>query len=107
MRLPFVSRERFDEERARAVKAEADLEAMREKFLAYLQTASVAPVIGENTDLSTIQPIAGRPTIANVIAIANRDAYKAAQVPGAKGVAAQLEEARTNLLRIKREANGG
>ena len=107
MRLPVVSRERFDEERARAVKAEADLEAMREKFLAYLQTASVAPVIGENTDLSTIQPIAGRPTIANVIAIANRDAYKAAQVPGAKGVAAQLEEARTNLLRIKREANGG
>ena len=107
MRLPFVSRERFDEERARVVKAEADLEAMREKFLAYLQTAPVAPVIGENTDLSTIQPIAGRPTIANVIAIANRDAYKAAQVPGAKGVAAQLEEARTNLLRIKREANGG
>jgi hypothetical protein len=108
MKLPWVSRERFDEERSRAVKAEEALEAMRAKFLDYLERHPASSmIIGEDTDLGKIQPIAGRPTIANVIAIANRDAYKAAQVPGAKGVAAQLEEARTNLLRIKREANGG
>lgn len=108
IKLPWVSRERFDEERARAQKAEEALEAMRAKFLDYLERHPAAlPVIGENTDLGKIQPIAGRPTIANVISFANQSAFAAAQVPGAKGVAAQLEEARLKLMRVKREANGG
>jgi hypothetical protein len=108
MRFPWVSRERFDEERSRAVKAEADLEALRAKFLDYLERHPAAlPVIGAETDLSKIQPISGRPTIANVIGFANQSAYAAAQVPGAKGVAAQLDEMRARLLRTKREANGG
>ena len=108
MRFPWVSRERFNEERSRAQKAEADLEALRAKFLDYLERHPAAlPVIGAETDLSKIQPISGRPTIANVIGFANQSAYAAAQVPGAKGVAAQLDEMRARLLRTKREANGG
>ena len=108
MRFPWVSRERFDEERSRAQKAETDLEALRTKFLDYLERHPAAlPVIGAETDLSKIQPIQGRPTIANVIGFANQSAYAAAQVPGAKGVAAQLDEMRARLLRTKREANGG
>jgi len=108
MRFPWVSRERFNEERTRAQKAEDALEALRTKFLDYLERHPAAlPVIGAETDLSKIQPIQGRPTIANVIGFANQSAYAAAQVPGAKGVAAQLDEMRARLLRIKREANGG
>ena len=108
MNFPFVSRERFDEERARALKAEDALEALRVKFLDYLERHPAAlPVIGEDTDLGKIQPITGRPTIANVISFANQSAFTAAQVPGAKGVAAQIEEARLKLMRVKREANGG
>ena len=108
MKFPWVSRERFEEERSRAQKAESDLEALRAKFLDYLERHPAAlPVIGAETDLSKIQPISGRPTIANVIGFANQSAYAAAQVPGAKGVAAQLDEMRTKLLRVKREANGG
>jgi hypothetical protein len=107
LKLPFVSRERFDEERARRQKAESELDAMRDKFLAYIESQSApAPVIGADTDLSKITPINGRPTIANVIATANRDAYKASQIPGAKSVAAQLEESQKKLLQIKREVNG-
>ena len=106
--FPFVSRERFDEERARALKAEDALEALRLKFLDYLERHPAAlPVIGEDTDLGKIQPIAGRPTIANVISFANQSAFAAAQVPGAKGAAAQLDEARLKMMRTKREANGG
>lgn len=107
MKLPWVSRERFDEERARAVKAEAALEELRQKFLDYIQNQQIAaPVIGDGTDLSKIQPISGRQTIANIIDVANRDAYKAAQIPGAKGIAQQLEEARSKMNRIKAAANG-
>ncbi len=107
MKLPWVSRERFDEERARAVKAETALEELRQKFLDYIQSQQVAStVIGENADLSKIQPIAGRPTIANIIDIANRDAYKIAQTPGAKSVVEQLDEARSKMNRTKAAANG-
>ncbi len=106
--LPFVSRERFEEEHKRAQKAEDALEALRVKFLDYLERHPAAmPVIGAETDLSKIQPISGRPTIANVIGFANQSAFAAAQVPGAKGVAAQIEEARQKITRVKREANGG
>lgn len=108
MNFPFVSRERFDEERARAVKAEDALEVLRLKFLEYLERHPATPLtIGEDTNLGLIQPIQGRATIANVIEIANRDAYKAAQVPGAKGIADQVREAQSKMMRIKREANGG
>jgi len=107
MKIPWVSRERFDEERARAVKAETALEDLRQKFLDYIQNQqSAAPVIGENTDLSKIQPIAGRPTIANIIDIANRDAYKIAQIPGAESVTEQLAKARDRMNRTKAAANG-
>jgi hypothetical protein len=108
MKFPWVYRERFDEERARVQKAEEALEALRLKFLDYLERHPAAlPVIGADTDLGKIQPIAGRPTIANVISFANQSAFAAAQVPGAKGAAAQLEEERMKMMRVKREANGG
>jgi hypothetical protein len=106
MRFPFVSRERFDEERTRAQKAEEALESMRQKFLDYLQREPAPLALDENTDLSTIQPIGGRPTIANVIGIANRDAFKASQT-GGPSPAKVLQEARDKLLHIKKEVNGG
>ena len=107
MNFPFVSRERFDEERARAVKAETALDELRQKFLDYIQNQQTAPVIGEDTDLSKIQPIPGKPTIANVIAFANVAAFKRSQVEGAKGIAEELAEAQQRLTNIKRKANGG
>lgn len=105
MKLPWVSRERFDEERSRAIKAEDALEAMREKFLAYLQATPTMPMIGENTDLGKVQPISGRPTIANVIDVANRDAYDRARM-GGKSVTEELKEARSRMNRTKAAANG-
>jgi hypothetical protein len=103
---PFVSRDRFDDERARAVKAETALEALRVKFLEYIEHQQTLPVIGEDTDLSKIQPIAGRPTIANVISFANAGAYKRAQTYGAKGVSEELAEAQDRMTKIKRKVNG-
>jgi hypothetical protein len=106
--LPWVSRERFNEERARREKAEADLEALRLKFLDYLERHPAAlPPIGEDTDLSRIQPIAGKPTIAMVTAKANLDAFKRATTPGSKGIAQELEENQAKMYRpIKAAANG-
>jgi hypothetical protein len=106
MKFPFVSRERFDEERARALKAEKELEEMRAKFLAFLESEPT-PAIGDGTDLGKIQPIAGRPTIANVIAYANTEAFRRAQTPGARGVSEDLALARAKLTTIKKAANGG
>ncbi len=106
MRWPFVSRERFDEERARAVKAETALDELREKFLDYIANQTAVPVIGEATDLSKIQPISGRPTIANVIATANIEAYKRAQA-GGKPLSQEVAEAQAKMSNLKRQVNGG
>jgi len=114
MQFPFVSRERFNDERQRAVKAEAALveaqaalETMRQKFLDYIERHRIEPLkLDEKTDLGSVQPIAGRPTIANVISFANEGAYKAA-VSGGESVARQLERERAKLMDIKKAANGG
>jgi hypothetical protein len=112
MKLPFVSRERFDEkaaeverERARADKIQEDLDALRTKFLDYIDRHRVAPLtIGEDTDLGSIQPIAGRPTIANVISDANSAAYRAAQ--NGKSITREIEEASAKILSKGKVANG-
>lgn len=106
MKLPFVSRERFDDERKRAEKAEASLEEIRAQFLDYIDRHRVAPLtLGEDTDLGRVQPINGRPTIANVISEANTAAYRAAQ--GGRSLAEELDRQREKILTIKRAANGG
>lgn len=79
---------------------------MREHLLAALTAPATMPTLGDGSDLGKVQPIHGRPTIANVIAVANRDAFAASQVPGAKSVVAQMEEARAHLKVIKRTVNG-
>jgi hypothetical protein len=114
MQLPFVSRERFNDERARAVKAETALvesqnalEEMRQKFLDYIERHRIEPLkISEDTDLGSVQPIGGRPTIANVISYANAGAYKAA-ASGGESVVKVLERERAKIMDIKRAANGG
>lgn len=113
MKLPFVSRERFDDERARAVKAETaleqakdDLETLRGKFLEYIDKHRIAPlVLNEETDLGNVQPIRGRPTIANVISEANTAAYTSAKT--GKSIAEELDRQREQIQKIKRVANGG
>lgn len=113
MPLPFVSRERFEDERARAVKAEtalavseSALESLREKFLDYIDKHRIQPlVLDEETDLGKVQPIRGRPTIANVISEANTAAYVSAK--SGHSLAEELDRVREKILNVKRVANGG
>jgi len=96
----FVSRERFDDERARCLKLESELERLRELLIPGLRQPAppaapveVAPIIlTEGTDFETIQPISGRPTIAQIVGSANRAAIERAKTPGAAGIAHELAE---------------
>jgi hypothetical protein len=108
MKLPFVSRERFEQEQCRSQKLEAELEKLREILIPQLRAApadALLKSITADADLSKIQPIQGKPTIALVMADANREAYRRAQVPGAKGVAEELAEKAQGLMQ-RRAANG-
>ena len=106
MKLPWVSRERFDEERERNQKLEAELNRLRELLIPQLRTppaASAESIIGMDTDLSKIQPIAGKVTLSMVTSAANREAYKRSQTAGAKSVAEELTE---NAQKTRRVSHG-
>jgi hypothetical protein len=90
MPLPFVSRERLVEAQERIKALEAENKRLTEMLLERLQKP--APFSLDQKDLSAVQPIPGRPTIANVIGEANRAAYQNAQTPGAKSIATDLAE---------------
>lgn len=97
MRLPFVSRERFEEEKWRADKLlienrDLQLQVMELKIAAATTFDRSAPV-------EAWQPIPGKPTIAIVTAEANKAALRAAETPGAKGVAQELMEKQTAHFR--------
>jgi len=104
MKLPWVSRERYEEAQEHSRKLEAELDRLREILIPQLRAAPPAPtIVGLDTDLSKIQPIAGRPTLAVVMADANREAYRRAQTTGAKGIAEELAE---NAKKMRRVSNG-
>jgi hypothetical protein len=96
----FVSRERFEDERRRCEKLEAELERLRELLIPGLRapTPAAAPVevpmltLTEGTDFEDIQPISGRPTIAQIVGSANRAALERTRTPGAAGIAHELAE---------------
>jgi hypothetical protein len=96
----FVSRERFEDERHRCEKLEAELDRLRELLIPGLRQpvpppapAEVAPIVlTEGTDFETIQPISGRPTIAQIVGKANRAALDRTKVPGDTGIAQELAE---------------
>ena len=97
MKFWFVSRERFEDERKRCAKLEAEIERLHELLIPGLRAPTPEPAvetlqIGENTDLSKIVPIQGKPTIAFIMGKANQAAALAAQIPGAKGIARELAE---------------
>lgn len=106
MKLPWVSRERFEEEKERSRKLEDELKHLREILIPQLRPAVAPLTLTENTDFSKVQPIPGRPTIANVMADANREAYSRARVPGAKSVSVELAESHAAMSRIKAVVNG-
>lgn len=99
MRFPFVSRERFDDERARCLKLEHEVERLRELLSPALRATPPPPEIRtvekitltEGTDFATIMP-AGRPTLAHITSEANKAALERAKTPGAAGIAHELAE---------------
>ena len=112
MKLPFVSRDRFDEkvaelecERVRTKDAQDALDTMRAKFLDYIEKHRIQPLtINDDTDLAKVQPIAGRPTIGNVISEANSAAYRAAQT--GKSITKEIEQAAAKIANSGKVANG-
>ena len=103
MKWPWVSRDRYDEERARTLKLETELKELREILIPQLRPAPPPPIVlTENTDFSKVQPIPGKVTLAMVTAEANKAAFKRAQTPGSKGIAQELAESQ----KIKAVVNG-
>lgn len=91
MRWP-VSRERYDESLARIAELQEQNRKLTELLIPAMRAPSAVIPIDHNTDLSKMQPIPGKPTIANVIAYANAQAQKRAETPGAKSVTEELAE---------------
>jgi hypothetical protein len=92
MRLPFVSRERFDESQKRIADLEAQLkQAAADLLAAKIEAATVGMRVPSDVD-PMMQPIPGRPTIATITAAANKAAEDRAKIPGAKGIADELRE---------------
>jgi hypothetical protein len=107
MKWPFVSRERFEDERARNEELKAEIRQLREVLIPQLRQAPAAtPLLAENSDLSKIQPIPGKPTLAVVIAAANKAAYDRSRTIGARSITEDLAEAQAHMARLKREVNG-
>lgn len=92
MRLPFVSRERFEEAQARIKELEDKNNVLTERLILSAEKSKSSGIDLSEDDLSKIKPIAGRPTIASIQAEANTAAYRNAQTPGAKSLAVQLAE---------------
>ena len=95
MKLPFVSRERFEDEVKRSEKLEAECERLRALLIPGLRESQPAPEkmkLDLNTDLSKIQPVPGKPTIANVTAQANQAALTRSKTPGSKPLSQEVIE---------------
>jgi len=98
LKLPFVSRERFEDEKARADK----FEALYLKSLAppVNATAPEALMPPKDAPLEAWQPIPGKPTIMSVINKANHDAAARASDPNAKlSVSEELARKDSKLFR--------
>lgn len=96
MRWP-VSRERFEEVKSRADRLEEEKRALQLEIMA-LKIAA-ATTFDRSAPVEAWQPIPGKPTIAIVTAEANKAALRAAETPGAKGVAQELMEQQTSHFR--------
>ena len=96
-----VSRERFEDERRLRLKAEAELEETRNALIEAIREQVPKPpevpkvetlTLKEDTDLSQVTPIPGRPTIAYIVGKANQAAALEAKTMGARGIAAKLAD---------------
>jgi len=106
MKLPWVSRERYDEAKEAIARLHAELKELREILIPQLRETPVPMTLTENTDFSKVQPIPGKPTLSVVMAEANKAAFDRARVPGARSITEELAEARERMTRIKAEVNG-
>lgn len=93
MRLPFVSRERLEEQQRRCEKLEIEVRELLLLALPGLRPQlEMAPLTPE-TDLSGVVPISGRPTLAIITANANRAAQQRAKQIGSMPISQELAEA--------------
>ncbi len=93
MQFPFVSRERFVESQDRIRRLEEENRRLTEILIPAMRAPSESPLrIAEDSDLSKIQPIPGKPTIASIQAEANLAALKNSEIPGAKSIAESVQE---------------
>lgn len=91
MTLPFVSRGRFEDAQARI----AQLEAENRRLLAMLLPTSeekpkAEPISLSEADLSKIQPVPGRATVATITADATKAAYGRLHTPEKRSLAEDL-----------------
>ena len=96
MKIPFVSRERFDEMAMRAVRLEEENRALRNELTAIKISAASKSALPPDADMSW-QPIPGKATIATIVAQANAAGELAVRTPGAKGPSREIEERRKEL----------
>ena len=96
--FPFISRERFEELKERCERLEQENRILQADLIAAKIEAKLTPPSAAGRDLNW-QPIPGKPTIVSVMGEANRAAYSAAQTPGAKGVAREMQEREKQTLK--------
>ncbi len=106
MRFPWVSRERYEELKERLEK----VEAQRDSLLGLTpKQVTQSIVVDENTDLSQVQPIPNKPTLAMITAAANKEAKKRALDPNGKPIPVELAEAglkgRIDAAQLRKVAN--
>jgi hypothetical protein len=96
MKFPFVSRERLEEQQRRCAVLEEQVREMLQAFVPALRRESAYPPmepVTPQTDLASIHPIPGRPTLASITSMANKDARDRAKNPNAQSVAQELKDA--------------
>lgn len=92
MRFPFVSRDRYDELLARTAKLEQENRELLETLIPTLRYSP--PAVSTSPEVaSSLQPIANRPTLAQITARANKAAAERAKTPGSTSVVEELNEA--------------
>ncbi len=121
MPFPFVSRARFDDERERRKEAERELSVTRERLETELRDSRERILLAlkprepdksetlrltEETDLSQIMPIAGKPTLATITSAANLEAQRRANTDGAKGIVHEMLENASKRIPKAKAVNG-
>jgi len=91
MRFPFVSRDRYDELLARTQKLEQENRELLETLIPTLRYSPAA--VSTAPEVSSMQPIANKPTLAQITARANKAAAERAKTPGSTSVVEELNEA--------------